>query len=364
MALAFISKGPVALVQTIIPFILFFMVRQRSDKKAWPRRWLGPAIFGALVFALVAFPWFLYVAARSEAWATWRIEVLRKDPLVPSSNPFNYLTIFVLMLPWSAFFVVGLIRALGEAGQRPLPRMTYALFLLLAPILVMTFFRDRKERYLLPMVPAAAILTAHGLLALRDQVLAQRIRLPLIVHWVIVAGLGVVVPLMAAMKRIPGMLTVDGQAWFSWPLAGGLAVGCGALVAVGAYLGRGRIWGVIAPTVVVMLLMNPALMWAYGRSEAGRSEMKEFAFGIRQRYPVIPAYSIRAGRRPPEELSIYMNRTVQALADLSKLPPPAGPQLLFVFEDKKTAAPALPPYWVPVDSYRRGESVWQVYHHP
>ena len=140
------------------------------------------------------------------------------------------------------------------------------------------------------------------------------------------------------------------------------AVGA-ALVVVGTVMGR-RLMGIVVPTVAAMLVIQPALMWGYSRSNAGRSDLKEFAFGIRARFAEGPAYSFRPGRRPPEELSIYMNRTVVALSDLSKLPAPTGPQLLFIFEDKRTPVPALESYWVPVDEIPKGEGTWHVYHHP
>jgi hypothetical protein len=113
-----------------------------------------------------------------------------------------------------------------------------------------------------------------------------------------------------------------------------------------------------------MLLIQPALMWGYSRSEAGRSDLKAFAFQMREKFGGGEAFSYRPGRRSPEELSIYMNRTVVALSDLSKLPAPMGEQVLFVYEDKRTPLPALASYWVPVAEISRGQGTWHVYHHP
>jgi 4-amino-4-deoxy-L-arabinose transferase-like glycosyltransferase len=362
IALAFISKGPVSLLQTLLPFVFFAVMRRRRDDAGGAERisW-KPAAAGAAMFVLLALPWFLYVASRTSAWGTWYVEVMRQDPVVPKSSPVNYLTIFALVLPWSAFFIAGSNLAIMQLRQRPLPWVTCALFLVIVPIVVMVFFPDRKERYLLPLLSAASILVGHGILAVREAALEKRMKLIIIAHWIIVAALAVGLPIAAAMPKLSGMKTVEGGAWLGWPVAIGLAIGGALLVAIGV-MSRQKLGGIVVPTVLVILMIQPALIWGYGRSDAGRSDLKEFAFGMRQKFPGTAAFSYRPGRRPPEELGIYMNRTVQTLSDLSKIPPPTGGQLLFVFEDKKTKAPVLGGDWMAVGEISKGEGTWRVYH--
>jgi 4-amino-4-deoxy-L-arabinose transferase-like glycosyltransferase len=365
MALAFISKGPVSLLQTLLPFIVFaILIKKTQRQPIFTTRLIGPLLLGALLFALIASPWFIYVAMRTDVWATWRMEVLRRDPVVPPGKPFNYLLIFVLIIPWTGFFIAGLVRAFSELRLRPLPRIIYVLFLLFVPILVMMFFRDRKERYLLPMLPAAAILTAHGVLALRDQLLAERTKIAAIAHWGILIALGILLPIVAATGKIEGLRTIDGRPWFSWPLAIGLAAASAIIISTGIYFSRSRLAPLIITTVALMFLIQPFLVWAYRDTRAGRSEVKQFAFQLRQRYPDIPAYSFRPGRRPPEELGIYMNRTVKALPTFDKLPAPTEPQLLFIYEEKGLTPPPIPPWWARIESLPLGKGAWQVYHHP
>jgi hypothetical protein len=230
-------------------------------------------------------------------------------------------------------------------------------------MLIMSFF-DRKERYLLPMLPAAAILTAHGVLALREQLLAERTKIAAIAHWLILFAVGVLLPIAGALPGISRMQKLDGGPWFSWPAAITFAAASAVLMAVGIFFSRNRIAPLIISTVAVMLLIQPALIWAYRDTRAGRSEVKDFAFQLRERYPDIAAYSFRPGRRPPEELGIYMNRTVKSLATFDKLPAPTEPQLLFIYEEGDLTSPPIPPWWVPIDSLPLGKGVWQVYHHP
>jgi 4-amino-4-deoxy-L-arabinose transferase-like glycosyltransferase len=290
--------------------------------------------------------------------------VFRRDPAVPKGSPLNYLTIFALILPWSAFFIAGLALAIDQLRQRPLAPITAALFLVVIPILVMIFFPDRKERYLLPMLSAAAILVAHGILAMREPVLRNRM-IPVIVgHWMILLAVGVLLPIAAALPRISGMKTSDGGPWFSWPLAIGAAIVCGALIAGGIRLSRDRTAPLVVVTVAIILLIQPLLIWGYGRSDAGQSDFKPFAFELRQRFGNVPAYSFRPDRRPPEDLSIYMNRTVHMIKNIESVPPSNGPQLLFVFEHKSQPAPTVPQNWSRVRSQQRGEGTWVVYHHP
>jgi 4-amino-4-deoxy-L-arabinose transferase-like glycosyltransferase len=364
MALAFVSKGPVSLVQTLVPWVLLATIlRKRQEGPRVSIAW-GPMLAGMVVFLLLALPWFLHVAMRMDAWATWRLEVMRQDPIVPKSNPFNYLTIFALVLPWTAFFFAGGVLALQQMQRRPMGMIVAALFLVVVPIVVMTFFRDRKERYLAPMLPAAAILVAYGILAVHEAVLVQRMKIIAMAHWIVVAVVAIGTPLAAAMPDLSHMRTMGGSAWLGWPAAAALA-GVGAvIVMVGALKSRHDVRWMVGPTVAAMLLLQPALMWGYSRSYAGRSDLKLFSFQVRQEFPNAAAYSYRPGRRPPEDLSIYMNRTVVALSDLSKLPAPTGEQLLFVFEDRKTAVAAPAAYWTPVGEISKGEGTWHVYHHP
>lgn len=364
IALAFISKGPVALVQTLAPVGLFaLMMRKRDDAESRDKIAWGPAVAGVFIFLLLALPWFLHVARRMDAWHTWRIEVMRQDPVVPRSNPFNYATIFALVLPWAAFFVAGTLLAIEQIRRRPLPRIVLALFLVIVPIVVMTFFPDRKERYLVPMLSAASVLVSYGVLVISEKALEKQAKMVITAHWIIMTVFAIGLPIAMALPSLSGMKTIEGGAWLSWPAAIGFAIAGIALVVIGAFNSK-KIIGLVGPTIAAMLLTQPALIQGYSRSEEGHSEMKQFAFGIREKFPDAPAFSYRPARRSPEELSIYMNRTITALDDLSKLPAPTGPQLLFVFEDKKNPLPALPSYWTPVDEISKGERAWHVYHHP
>jgi len=365
IALAFISKGPVSLLQTLLPFVVFGSCARASTPPQERQRgiWL-PAIGGTILFAALALPWFIYVASRTQAWSTWYVEVLRQDPTVPKGSALNYLTIFALVLPWSAFFIAGVLIAIEKIRLRPLPPITAALFLVVIPILVMVFFPDRKERYLLPMLSPAAILVAEGVMALRESVLAKRMVPVVAGHWLILIAVGILLPIAAALPKLSGMKTSEGGPWLSWPLAIAASAVCGVLIILGVSLGRARTGPLVAVTVAIILLIQPLLMWGYSKSDDGQSDVKNFAFALRRRFPGVPAYSYRPGRRAPEDLSIYMNRTVHMLNSLKSVPPSNRPQLLLVFDHRSFPAPSVGVAWSWVDSQKRGEGTWNVYYKP
>src|SRR6185295_11871960 len=117
------------------------------------------------VFALVALPWFALVLSRF-GWDTtlslWRAEVTREGATNNKGDPlWTYFLLFEFIIPWVVFFVAGLIGAC-VVGWRKRPAAAAAIIMLLVPLLIMTCVKDRKARYLLPMIPVAAALTAFG----------------------------------------------------------------------------------------------------------------------------------------------------------------------------------------------------------
>jgi len=337
----------------------------RASKPAGERSrgMLVPALAGIVLFAVLALPWFVYVASRTAAWSTWYVEVMRQDPTVPKGSALNYLTILALVLPWSAFFIAGILLTKDQLRLRPLPPITASLFLMVIPIVVMVFFPDRKERYLLPMLSAAAILVGQGVVALREPLLARRLNLVVVAHWIMVGAIGVLLPIAAALPRT-GMKTSEGGPWLSWGLAIAASGACAGLIAVAIFFRRDRVGPLVAVTVAIILVVQPLLIWGYSKSDEGQSDMKEIAFDLRRRFSGVPAYTFRVGRRGPEDLSIYMNRTLLMLQNVDSAPASNGPQLLFVFEHKNQPAPVVNEKWSPVGLQRRGDGTWKVYYHP
>jgi len=210
LGLAFLSKGPTVLLTAVVPLLLWprlaahrvgvaqapspAVPRQpgtpapHSRKRARSRRlarWAGPALFLA-----VALPWPVAVAlVHPPALDVWWGEIAwRSDPTVHHLRPIYYYVfrLPVALFPWIFLTIGGGIsvfrRGAGEvAGQersaggrhrlaraaerlrravdrRPLE--TYALLWLLGAVACWSLVGQKKVAYLLPAVPAAALLAA------------------------------------------------------------------------------------------------------------------------------------------------------------------------------------------------------------
>ena len=398
LALAFMSKGPVALAQSLLPaaaFVLWRRLVHPSSLLSHPstRRW-APISAATFLFLSLALPWFLYVALHPpvglDIWTHWKQEVLRKDATqLPPDHPLSYLALLPMTFPWLIFFIGGLLvggRALAHHTRRrplhdPLLSLGVALnfFLLLVPILIMTLIRDRKERYLLPMLGPASVLIAAALLdhvrswkARRDKAPSPSLHpsppwlenLAVIAHWSILGVVAILLPLAGATTLIPNMKTIAGSPWYAWALAIACALIAAALLATGVLLHRRRPAILVPITVALMLLIQTLFLRGYMTSPDVQPDMRPLAEAL-SGIPGDPLhYGHRPGRRPPEELAIYLNRTIIAATDVPNLPRTDHPQVLVIYQHKRDPAPATPDGWTPITHLQRKNDIWHAYLRP
>ena len=374
LGLAFMSKGPVALLQTALPYAMYlFMQRwRRSSDPALEHQSVEfnvpAALAGFALFFIVALPWFALVAFRAAAWGIWFREIFRTSGSsgLEASKWYNYLTLFPLTFPWVLFFIAGIapsrISKNGIRSTNPNPEYSKSRLLLLCaiflPILVMTFFRDRKERYLLPMIPPAAILIATVVRSPRaDDRWSRLLRL---LHWVLLIATAVGLPVICGTTIIKGFTTPAGQPLFSKTVAMELGVICVALVICGLILSQHRRMSIAWTTLLLMLLIQASFARAYSRTESALSDMLPIADRIITEYPGATLASFSPDRRrAPEELSIYTNRTVAPLDVIpSTSEPGEHPQVLALFQENNSPPPSLPPAWQKLDSVQRKGSAW------
>src|SRR5205823_8233781 len=151
LGLAMLSKGPVALVQSVLPAFMFWIVNRRSATKvAQPR--MGAILVGVLLFLIVGLWWYAVVLTQnSDVVHRWFSEVTRIGATETAPSPiFAYLGIVGFVMPWTAFFIVGFVSLLRQLMRREMAPELLALFLLVIPLLVMSFAKDRQDRYTLP----------------------------------------------------------------------------------------------------------------------------------------------------------------------------------------------------------------------
>ena len=115
LGVAFMAKGPVALVQTIVPAIVFMLIARRRRSTDEPRRHIAwpPIMVSAIVMLAIASWWFIIVAVRVPGvMTTWLSET---NPAGgdrrTGNNFFAYAVIIPFIFPWTALLVHGVIAA-------------------------------------------------------------------------------------------------------------------------------------------------------------------------------------------------------------------------------------------------------------
>ncbi len=328
LGLAMMAKGPVVLIQTIAPLLLFLAYRKwiapepnAAAAGALKRSEIPPILTGALFFACVALPWpAMMLVKYPGVWRTWFNEVTRVDPANPRPDAwYANAQIFYQFMPWTLWLVLGALAAVASMWRRERTPTPLAFWLFVAPLVAMSFFAERKARYLLPLIPAGAVLSAWPLVhVLRGGVQPSLQRAYAVVHWTCVVGLAGATVLIAAFNK--NYRTIDGSPWLSAPLAVALAGTMLALVVGASLLSRGwREWPLLTATGIAMLIFDVTNVHGRSRSAGWQSEMKPLADLIATRTPCARVFSFvpeDPKRNTPTDLSIYLNRVVRPMRDL------------------------------------------------
>ncbi|HEY7116185.1 MAG TPA: glycosyltransferase family 39 protein [Tepidisphaeraceae bacterium] len=357
LGLAFMVKGPVAWVQSPAPVLLFLLVVWRRDGRMLGLgRWLAPVAVGLAFMLLVALPWYVYVIRHVpgglKVWMTEATEERGERP----SSVIQYLLLLPYVLPWTISLIGGLISARGRG-------MMLAVFLALVPLLLMTIYKDRKERYMYPTTGAAAVVAAGGLLALArkreswnalDHVAVAQ-------HWALLVAIGVILPALAATRCTPWLVTISGDPWLSPPWGAGLTIALGLVIACAMLFRRHWVAALLGATVIVMLLVHAAVLYGYAKTEAGLSPMRPLAEAIWRAYPDARMFNAHPrGKRASVDLSIYMNRITDwvSMDELAHMQPGPRPKVVVMLQDPKTPPPTPPAGWQFIEKVPRDKDWW------
>jgi 4-amino-4-deoxy-L-arabinose transferase-like glycosyltransferase len=360
LGLAFMSKGPVALVQSVVPVVAFtawerwgardesVRVMEISSRRGGVGRVALPVVVGTVVMLAVAIPWFAYVlrkTANDNLGNVWLSEVSRVGATDLEPDPwFNYVAVVPFFFPWVVYLVSGLVVGGQHLWRRARETRLLALFMFLVPILIMSFFKDRKERYLLPMLGPGAVVTGWALMVLarawRD--LKKDERLAVQIHWWVIGIAGVALPLLAATGWLEGLSRADGGAWFGWGVALVAAAVMLGVVIASARWQRWNGWAPVVGTFVFMMVFQIVLTAGYRTSDEAQSQLKPLAEAVSSRAPGVQAYNAMRKKRVPGDLSIYLNQTVREVtrAELRRL---ERPHLVIMYQDGDDREPPVPP---------------------
>ncbi len=156
----FMAKGPVVLLPTLLPVL----VAAAWKRERAPLALLGPG-WGWLGFGVVALPWYLVVAARTpgligyllgeQTWVRYTTTAHQR-----AGPPWYFLVVLAAgALPWTPAMIVGLRRAWQEHARL---EARLLILWLVAPLVVFSTSGSKLPAYLLPCMPAVALLAAMG----------------------------------------------------------------------------------------------------------------------------------------------------------------------------------------------------------
>ena len=239
LGLAVLAKGPVGVVLAGAGAVIGGLLTKRGAH-VW--RLAGP--WSLASFALVALPWYVLCALRNPEFV--QVFLISHNverfltPIFQHEQPFWYFGPVLLLglAPWTAVIVETVRKAATTLTRRSWtgsPSIFLASWVL-SPVVFFSLSRSKLPGYVLPAVPAAALLLAHALATAIEHSRARARALGL--------GTGAVIGAMAVTFIVaPGVESAGVEAGAVRPLAAVLGV---AAVAAGYAGNRGRLHATVA----------------------------------------------------------------------------------------------------------------------
>ncbi len=273
LALGTLAKGPVAPVLAAVIIVLFALA-----KRDWGVIFQTIWIPGFALFCVVALPWYIAVQMRNPQF--FRVFILEHNLARFSSNIYHhpqpfwfYLPVFLLaVMPWTMWLIVALVehvRAILRDRREAFasPDDSWALLLLIwivVPILFFSASQSKLPGYILPAVPAGALLVTEYLAARREAPGERetRISLPLAAVHGIVCGLMIFAALAAASVALTHHLRLVRGTYIAAAIAAVFAFGIAAVLVTrtGTRLLRSvTLIAVVVSVAAVVRLAAPAI---------------------------------------------------------------------------------------------------------
>jgi 4-amino-4-deoxy-L-arabinose transferase-like glycosyltransferase len=237
LALAALSKGPVALAIVPPPIILFVILTKRTRlfRNAWH-------IAGIAMFLVLSLAWPAAVALKMpNALSVWWSESFSRlgNAKHEHGRPFYYYLRLLpaLAWPWVAFVIAGVVSFRKWCAPEKVASHLYLLLWLAWGFVFFSCIPEKKTPYLLPLAPAGALLPAGYLLYVMNRnPVGDLLRMLLAINGVfyIVAGVVVaaLIPPVIPMRHAPFQL--GDAAWFGAVGTLVAGVGCGTWLLVAA----------------------------------------------------------------------------------------------------------------------------------
>jgi 4-amino-4-deoxy-L-arabinose transferase-like glycosyltransferase len=340
LALGMLAKGPIAPALAAIIVILFAAIKR--DWRLIPRTLWLPGI--ALFFA-ISLPWYIAVQLRNPSF--FRIFILEHNLARFSTNVYHhpqpfwfYLPVVLLaVMPWTLWLILALVERLrligrerGEAFSSPDDHwVLFLLFWIVVPILFFSASQSKLPGYILPAVPAAALLIAEYLAERREREEDQQSRISMaqaVVH-AIFCGALIFAAFAAPAVAYSRHLTFGPEIRFAAAVSALLALGIAATLVMRAgrqMLRQVTILALILSVAIVIRFAAPAID-ATQSSRPIAQAIQNFS-----RNPV-PVALYHVGRTTQYGLDFYLNRPTQTY-DSGEIP--TEPHLLVAASNAST----------------------------
>jgi 4-amino-4-deoxy-L-arabinose transferase-like glycosyltransferase len=274
MGLGMLAKGPVAPFLAAVIIGLFVWVA-REFRLVFKTLWLP----GILLFCVVALPWYVAVELRNPQF--FREFILEHNLARFSTNlyhhpePFWYYAAVVLLalIPWLVFVIaafIGPVRAWWAERQTVAPEADlefqfnlFACCWLFVPVVFFSFSRSKLPGYILPAIPAGAVLLAEYL---RHRLGGEELvpRLLAILHGVVAAT-----PLLPAL--LIGYLVTRHQLPSGRPLFMAVAIALGLAAAIALTLMSRLGWRMLRFVTLVPVVLVVAFVLRTGARSIDRT---------------------------------------------------------------------------------------------
>lgn len=157
MALGVLTKGPIAILLPLLVAIPFAIWRRR-----FRALWSLPALS---CFAVLLAPWLIAVSMKAPGFLHYALvtETLKRvstDEL-RRTGPLWYFVPYLLVgaFPWTIAAIAGARPPLRASGSRELdPRTVFLMLWILLPFIFFSLSQSKRPQYILPVVPAVALL--------------------------------------------------------------------------------------------------------------------------------------------------------------------------------------------------------------
>jgi 4-amino-4-deoxy-L-arabinose transferase-like glycosyltransferase len=313
LALATLAKGPVAIFFAGV-ILLTFIALKRDWQAIRASLWLP----GIVLFLAVALPWYIAVQLRNPDF--FRVFILEHNlgrfgqDLYHHRQPFwFYLPVLLLsLLPWTIWLILALaerLRALWTHKEEALATrdsswQVFLLIWLLVPVLFFSASHSKLPGYILPSIPAGALLVAEYLRSRQQE--RSKVSLWLVGSHAFVCGALIFVALAAPTIQLNHHLVANKGTY--------VAAAMGVLVMIGIAATVFRLGlRMLRPATMIPIVIGVGalLRWAAPAIDATQSARPVAQRILSFSHEAVPVALFHTTRQLEYGLGFYLNRPAQ-----------------------------------------------------